>query len=94
MHRAGIVSLGMLMDAIAEGYRRLGMPSREVFEEELESILGACAWTSGHWQFRSGERRRWDEIQNTSRDVTLLADHLLGEYRRSVVAKGPTGAGP
>ena len=39
MHGAGIVSLGMLMDAIAEGYRRQGMPRREVFVEELEPVI-------------------------------------------------------
>ena len=83
MHGAGILSLGMLMDAIAESYRREGSPDREVFQRELEPIQGSCAWTSGHWEFRSGERRKWNEIQNTSRDVSLLVDHLLGEYRRA-----------
>jgi DGQHR domain-containing protein len=85
MHGAGIVSLGMLMDAIAEGYRRQGMPDRTVFKGELEPIEQSCAWTSGHWEFRNGERRKWNEIQNTSKDVALLADHLLGQYRRAVV---------
>ncbi len=84
MHGAGIVSLGMLMDAIAESYRREGMPTREVLGNEIEPLRDRCAWTSGHWEFRSGERRRWDEIQNTSKDVTLLSDHLLSEYRSSV----------
>jgi DGQHR domain-containing protein len=84
MHGAGIVSLGMLMDAIAEGYRREGMPTREVLGDEIEPLRDSCAWTSGHWEFRNGERRRWNEIQNTSKDVTLLSDHLLSEYRRSV----------
>ena len=83
MHGAGIVSLGILMDAIAEGYRRVGMPMQDDFEEELEPLSDICAWTSGHWDFRNGERRRWNEIQNTSKDVRLLVDHLLGEYRRA-----------
>ena len=81
MHGAGIVSMGMLMDAIAESYRREGLPSREVFFEEMGPLVDACAWTSGHWRFRNGERRRWNEIQNTSKDIVLLADHLLSAYR-------------
>lgn len=81
MHGAGIVSLGMLMDTIAEGYRRQGMPGKDGFRDELVAIRESCAWADGHWAFRSGERRRWNEIQNTSKDVTLLADHLLTEYR-------------
>ncbi len=83
MHGAGIVSLGILMDAISEGYRRVGMPKQDGFEQELEPLSDICAWTSGHWDFRNGERRRWNEIQNTSKDVRLLVDHLLGEYRRA-----------
>jgi len=84
MHGAGIVSLGILMDAIAEGYRRVGMPLQDDFEKELEPLSDVCAWTSGHWEFRNGERRRWNEIQNTSKDVRLLVDHLLGEYRKAI----------
>jgi DGQHR domain-containing protein len=88
MHGAGILSLGMLMDAIAEGYRREGTPGRDVFQKELGPIQKSCAWTTGHWSFRSGERRKWNEIQNTAKDVSLLADHLLGEYRMAIQ---PTG---
>jgi DGQHR domain-containing protein len=84
LHGAGIVSLGMLMDAIAEGYRRQGMPTKEEFVSELQPIAASCAWHEGHWEFASGERRRWNEIQNTSRDVTLLADHLLRLYHATV----------
>ena len=85
MHGAGIVSMGMLMDTITEGYRRQGMPDRQAFLDELASIQSCCAWDKGHWEFRNGERRSWNEIQNTSKDVSLLADHLLDSYRRSIV---------
>ena len=81
MHGAGIVSMGMIMDAIAESYRREGLPGRDVFLEEMAPLAEACAWTAGHWRFRNGERRRWNEIQNTSKDIMLLADHLLSAYR-------------
>jgi DGQHR domain-containing protein len=83
LHGAGIVSLGMLMDAIAEGYRSQGMPDMEAFREHLEPLETICAWQEGHWEFGNGERRRWNEIQNTSKDLSLLADHLRGAYRRS-----------
>ena len=74
----------MLMDAIAEALWRNGEPDRDVFGRELEPIKNACAWTTGFWRFRNGERRRWNEIQNTSKDIALLSDHLLGEYRRAI----------
>ena len=77
--------MGMLMDAIAESYRRQGLPGRDVFAEELSPLVDACAWDGGHWAFKNGERRRWNEIQNTSKDITLLADHLLTAYRTSFV---------
>ncbi|MEZ4424965.1 MAG: DGQHR domain-containing protein DpdB [Gemmatimonadota bacterium] len=80
-HGAGIVSMGMLMDSIAEGFRRQGLPDREAFSGELAPLEDSCAWMDGYWQFRNGERRRWNEIQNTSKDIALLADHLLSEYR-------------
>lgn len=83
MHGAGIVSMGMLMDAIAEAFRREGFPDRDRYCKELANIQVACAWTGGHWEFRNGERRRWNEIQNTSKDITLLADHLLSAYREA-----------
>jgi DGQHR domain-containing protein len=91
MHGAGIVSLGMLMDAIAEADRREGLPSRTVFVEEMQPLVDVCAWSGGHWEFRNGERRRWNEIQNTSKDITLLADHLLTAYRdgRTGVVSAP-----
>ena len=83
MHGAGIVSMGMLMDAIAETFRREGFPERDRYLEELTNVRVTCAWTGGHWEFRNGERRRWNEIQNTSKDITLLADHLLSAYRET-----------
>jgi hypothetical protein len=35
----------------------------------------------GHWDFGGGVVRKWSEIQNTPKDVQLLANHLLVQYR-------------
>ena len=91
MHGAGVVSMGLVMDAIAESYRRDGPAAltEELFREELDPLRDECRWTSGFWEFRSGERRRWNEIQNVTRDIQALSDHLLGHYRihlRSLMA--------
>ena len=91
MHGAGVVSMGLVMDAIAESYRREGPRAltRDLFREELDPLRSECRWTSGFWEFRSGERRRWNEIQNVTRDIQALSDHLLGRYRihlRSLMA--------
>ena len=83
MHGAGVVSMGLVMDAIAESYRRDGPAAltEDLFREELDPLRDECRWTSGFWEFRSGERRRWNEIQNVTRDIQALSDHLLGRYR-------------
>ena len=91
MHGAGVVSMGLVMDAIAESYRRDGpaVLTEDMFLEELDPLRDECRWTSGFWEFRSGERRRWNEIQNVTRDIQTLSDHLLGHYRthlRSLIA--------
>ena len=91
MHGAGVVSMGLVMDAIAESYRRDGPAAltEDLFHEELDPLRNECRWTSGFWEFRSGERRRWNEIQNVTRDIQALSDHLLGHYRthlRSLMA--------
>ena len=54
--------------------------------------LPACRWTDGYWDFGPGLQRRWNEIQNTSKDVHLLANYLLIQYRReTTVAQRANG---
>lgn len=84
MHGAGIVSLGFLMDAIAERHRAAGLPSEEQFETDLRPIREVCRWTDGYWDFGPGHQRRWNEIQNTSKDIQLLANYLLVQYKARV----------
>lgn len=73
VHGAGIVALGQLMDTVAERSERASI---EVFEAALRAVAPACAWTSGEWVFSEQDRRPWNAIQNTSKDVELLKNHL------------------
>ena len=84
VHGVGFISLGALMDEIAEGIRGALDPTRDVFAAHLEVIAPHCAWTSGHWQLGNDTRRPWNDIQNTGREVQLLSDHLIGVYRAAL----------
>lgn len=84
MHGAGVISMGFLMDAIVDRYRRQGAPSVAQYIENLRPLKGACRWTEGEWVFTSRARRRWNEVQNTPKDIELLVDHLLTLYRQRV----------
>ncbi len=84
IHGAGIVSLGFVMDAIAERYRSGGVPSNSDFEEDLKALKDVCRWTEGYWDFGPGCQRKWNEIQNTSKDIQLLANYLLVQYKSRV----------
>jgi DGQHR domain-containing protein len=86
MHGAGIVSLGFLMDAIADRYRD-ETPSRDEFLDDLKPIQSICRWTDGYWDFGPGMQRKWNEIQNTHKDIQLLANHLLVQYKATVWSK-------
>jgi DGQHR domain-containing protein len=84
MHGAGIISMGFLMDAIAERYRRTRIPTEEQFAEDLQPLKDICRWTDGYWNFGPGRQRKWNEIQNTTRDIQLLANYLLMQYKSLV----------
>src|SRR5437588_13060251 len=81
MHGAGVVAMGFIMDAIADRYRRQGTPTKEQFVANLKPLFSVCRWTSGDWVFAKRVRRRWNEIQNTPKDIETLVDHLLNAYR-------------
>jgi DGQHR domain-containing protein len=83
-HGVGIVSMGYLMDAIADRYRAKGIPSVEQFTLDLEPLKPFCSWTDGYWDFGSGNQRRWNEVQNTSKDIQMVANFLLIQYKRLV----------
>lgn len=81
-HGAGIVSMGYVMDAIADRYRREGRPTQALFVQDLERLAPVCHWTTGFWELGKDRKRRWDEIQNTSQDRRLLTNHLMIQYRK------------
>jgi DGQHR domain-containing protein len=84
-HGAGIVSMGYVMDAIVDRHRRReGKPSKEIFISDLEPLVTVCRWTDGFWEFGPGAQRRWDEIQNTSKDIQILTNYLMVQYKTLV----------
>jgi DGQHR domain-containing protein len=84
MHGAGIISMGFVMDAIAERYRSNGLPGTQDFAADLAPLRDICRWTDGYWDFGPGCQRKWNEIQNTSKDIQLLANYLLVQYKALV----------
>lgn len=84
VHGAGIVSMGFVMDAVVDHYRHSGLPTSAQSSADLQKLKPACHWTSGEWVFADGAVRRWNEIQNTSKDVERLVDHLLTAYTHKV----------
>jgi hypothetical protein len=57
------------------------VPSIDVYKKHLEPIREIAAWTRGQWDFGLREHRPWNELQNTSKDITKLTDLLLRTYR-------------
>jgi DGQHR domain-containing protein len=79
MHGVGIIALGFIMDAIAERFE-LEDFTLEVVRQDLELLKPLCAWNSGSWDFGTGLRRDWNDLQNTPRDIQLLTNYLLHQY--------------
>jgi DGQHR domain-containing protein len=93
VHGAGVVSLGFLMDAISERYRAKGAPTERMFAKDLQPLKAACRWTDGYWEFGPGQQRKWNEIQNTTKDIQLLTNYLVVQYKSLVWNRpgAPTG---
>lgn len=85
-HGIGIISLGYVMDAIADT-----MPDADDALDidkvinELAILEDACPWTTGTWNFSNGTQRKWNDLQNIPRDIRMVTNHLLDIYRA-----GPT----
>lgn len=84
VHGAGIVGMGFLMDAIAERLRRTRIVTEEQFIADLQPLKDLCRWTDGYWDFGPGRQRKWNEIQNTTKDIQILANYLLVQYKSLV----------
>jgi len=46
-----------------------------VFRADLEALKPVCPWTEGHWEFGPGVLRKWNEVQNTPKDIQVLANY-------------------
>jgi DGQHR domain-containing protein len=84
MHGAGILSMGLVMDAIADRHRNRIHLKRDLFVEDLKPLKSICRWTDGFWDLRVGQKRKWNEIENTSSDIRLLSTYLLESYKELV----------
>jgi hypothetical protein len=71
------------MDAIADRHLPDRFPTVDEYIQDLSYLAPACRWTSGTWDFTAP--RRWNEIQNTPRDIQLVSDYLLLQYDRHVL---------
>jgi DGQHR domain-containing protein len=78
MHSAGLLAMGLLMDAI---YARLA-PDADVatVTREIEKVAPACRWTKGAWESLG---LAWNEIQNTPQHVKKLQEALVRAYAAS-----------
>jgi DGQHR domain-containing protein len=82
VHGAGVVAMGFVMETL---YSRTHRVSRKTFAQGLEPLKRHAAWTSGRWRFGDGSVAKWDEIENTSRQIQRLALFLVGVVKRGSV---------
>jgi len=80
VHGVGIVSLGFFMDTVGDSMTGAHAELRDGFVEALTAIEDDCAWMDGYWQLAPDDRRRWNELQNTPRDIQRLSAHLVWLY--------------
>ncbi len=78
MHSAGLLAMGVLMDAI---YARL-TPEADIaqVQHEIEKVAPSCRWTKGTWETLG---LAWNEIQNTPQHVKKLQMALVRAYASS-----------
>ena len=74
------------MDAISFKLRHEGKPlATHHFVSELKKI-GDLPWTQGSWEFAPDFVLPWNGIQNTSKDIDLLTNHLIRIYQSNYKA--------
>jgi DGQHR domain-containing protein len=84
-HGVGILSMGYLMDAMTDRLRCNPIPTANQFAREIAGLIDHCRWTTGFWDLGPGVQRKWNELQNTNKDITLVANFLLVQYRRTCI---------
>ena len=83
MHGTGIRSMSFMMDEILASVEDIELATEQLFIQELSHIAPHCKWTSGTWKFSNGDIRKWNEIQNMSKDRDLVTRFLVREYHKS-----------
>lgn len=78
MHGVGIRAMGRLMDRVMSAVPVHSKGAIIRTQAELKPLAAHCRWTSGAWEGIGG--LPWNELQNTSRHVRLLADYLHATY--------------
>ncbi|MCT8862411.1 DGQHR domain-containing protein DpdB [Shewanella xiamenensis] len=91
LHGVGIASLGALLDEIYDSHHGYtvgwdDVPTVTQFEQELLEIKPICNWSKGVWDFGveiDGTKisRKWNDLQNLSKDISLVTDYLVNGYR-------------
>jgi len=79
VHGAGIQALGFVMELLVG---RDGAQTQEDFARGVAVLKGHTAWTSGSWRFSDTEEVPWNKLENTSRQINGLAQHLVSIVRR------------
>ena len=76
---------------------RYGAQSEQDFIDGLSVLEGHTAWTTGSWRFSESDVVAWNRLENTSRQINALAQHLVSVVRREsrrefkLVATGDAG---
>jgi DGQHR domain-containing protein len=78
VHGVGIVALGHLMDKVMHEVDESSTKAVSMVYNRLLPLRDRCAWMEGRWPTIN---RRWNELQNTSTDKSLLTDYLVKAYR-------------
>jgi DGQHR domain-containing protein len=74
MHGVGIKAMGIVMDRIMCTFALRASDAGEKVRATLERLKPYCAWTEGNWVLLNN--LPWNQLQNTSGDVRLLANML------------------
>lgn len=86
-HGVGIISLGQLFDEIyySHNVRKIKVSFGEYSIDQLHKIKPYCCWSKGVWKLGKDEdgeeiERKWNQIQNITKDINLVTRYLIGVY--------------
>jgi DGQHR domain-containing protein len=77
MHGVGIRAMSRLLDHVMVHVNLRGKEPAAAVERELANIAALCRWTDGTWEELG---RPWNALQNTTRDISELANYLMRAY--------------